>query len=87
MLEIDPDTLSKPEREDIMCKLIEAECDLRYYGVRHNDVSPRNGIISSATTLTDPGLRVTLVDYGSSVVFRIRCARPPLSELRNPLFE
>jgi RIO-like serine/threonine protein kinase len=42
MLDLDPENLSREERENIMRRLIEADYDLKYAGVRHDDVSPRN---------------------------------------------
>ena len=85
MLNLDPDDLSQAERKNIMRKVIEAEHDVRYAGVRHEDLSPRN-IISATSTFCDPDLRVTLIDFGSSTVERIVWGGPPLPQYNNPLF-
>jgi serine/threonine protein kinase len=87
MLQLDPDDLSERERENIMRKVIEADYDLREAGVLHEDVSPRNIMISQASSFSDPDLRVTFVDYGSSTVYRICYDGPTLPEYQNPLFE
>jgi hypothetical protein len=59
MLDLNPDDLSEAERLNIMRKVIEADYDVRYAGVRHGDLSSRNIILSSTLTLSDPDLRVT----------------------------
>jgi serine/threonine protein kinase len=86
MLDLDPSDLSQEERENIMRKVIEADYDLRYAGVEHDDLSPRNIMISQVTALSDPDLRVTFVDFGLSLVYRIHFGGPALREYHNPLF-
>jgi serine/threonine protein kinase len=86
MLDLDPENLAREERENIMRRLIEGDYDLKYAGVRHDDVSPRNVIISATTALSNPDLRLTLVDYGCSIVYHIRYGAPALPQYNNPLF-
>ncbi|KAF2846190.1 hypothetical protein T440DRAFT_246701 [Plenodomus tracheiphilus IPT5] len=87
MIYLDPGGLTKEERENIMMKLIEADYDLRHLGIEHNDVAPRNVIISRASSYINPKLRVTLIDYGSSYVSRILWGEAPLWCRHNPAFD
>jgi hypothetical protein len=87
MIDIDPTSLRQEEKENIMRKLIEADYDIRWAGVRHEDLSPRNVIISSTTDYADYNMRLTIVDYASSIVSRIFWGKPPLWCRHNPLFE
>lgn len=87
MADIDPDSLTAEEKERIMFKVIEADYDLRRAGVKHEDIAPRNIILSDRPDTTDTHLRVIFVDLGHSTVFKIRFGRPALWEMLNPLFE
>ncbi|KAH7093689.1 hypothetical protein FB567DRAFT_178449 [Paraphoma chrysanthemicola] len=86
MLDLDPEELLKEERENIMRKMIEADYTLRYAGVQHDDISPRNIIISRTTAFSSPDLRLTLVDFGCSTVYDILYGGSALPEYNNPLF-
>ncbi|KZM18891.1 uncharacterized protein EKO05_0010396 [Ascochyta rabiei] len=87
MLDIKPEYLTAEERENVMIKVIEADYDLRYAGVRHDDLSPRNIIITTPSNLADPQLRLVLIDFAFSFVFRINLGTRPKDKYRNPLFE
>jgi serine/threonine protein kinase len=86
MLDINPEDLTPEAREYIMTKVIEADYDLRRAGVRHDDLSPRNIVLSETPDSIEPELRVTLVDFGCSTVFALRYGRPLRWGLCNPLF-
>ncbi|KAJ8111336.1 hypothetical protein OPT61_g6045 [Boeremia exigua] len=85
MLDIEPENLQSKVREQIMIKVIEADYDLRYAGVCHQDLEPRN-IMISLSPKHPMGFRLTLIDFGHSWVYRILFGGPPPNELRNPLF-
>ncbi|KAJ4336706.1 hypothetical protein N0V95_008544 [Ascochyta clinopodiicola] len=57
MIDIDPDRLTSEVREYVMIRVIEADYDLRHAGVRHDDLSPRNIILSEEPDTIDPNLR------------------------------
>ncbi|KAF9697531.1 hypothetical protein EKO04_004122 [Ascochyta lentis] len=86
MVDIDPDLLTPELREHVMIRVIEADYDLRRAGVRHDDLAPRNIILSEKPDTIDPNIRVTLVDFGHSIVYDIRYGRPLRWEVCNPLF-
>ncbi|KAF1848881.1 uncharacterized protein K460DRAFT_275757 [Cucurbitaria berberidis CBS 394.84] len=86
MLDLDPDDLTKEERENIMRKVIEADYDLRLAGVQHYDLEPRNIIIDNTSNYAAPNMRVTLIDYGCSLVDRIYWGRPTPRHRYNPCF-
>jgi serine/threonine protein kinase len=90
MQEIDPTTLIQQERENIMLKLIEADIDLRFSGVRHDDLEPRNVILSLAQSDSTDGsqdLRICIFDFGHCAILNHEGRRlGPYSEVRNPLY-
>lgn len=60
------------ERLDILARIVEAESMLWWYGgVKHNDVAPRNVIISRSTS-SNAASRVTLIDFNAAYVLH-RC--------------
>ena len=80
---IDPESLSEEERENIMFRLIEAHSDLLFAGLRHDDLEPRNVIISTKDpTTTGSELRVRIVDLARSNVLDLW-----LWDESNPSFE
>lgn len=87
MLSMNPALLSQQARDNILVKAIEASTNIKYCGVRHDDVSPRNIIIcGSDTDLENPALRICYIDFNQSAVIRIVYDRDPLEQYRNPLF-
>jgi len=85
---VDPATITYEERENIMIKLIEADIELRFAGVRHGDLEPRNVILSlpdSSTTYADPNLRLCIIDYGLCTLSKDRGLKGPAPQLYNPL--
>lgn len=81
MNRVSPYDLKQGERKNIMRKVIETDTDLKIAGVDHDDLEPRNIVLSrlSDTLSTDsetsvsasfdaPGLRVCIIDYGCSCV-------------------
>jgi serine/threonine protein kinase len=66
MLDVDPSTLSERERENVMTKLIEADVALRFAGVSHEDLEPRNVMLSMQATskdFADKNLRICIIDF------------------------
>ncbi|KAJ4309208.1 hypothetical protein N0V94_009035 [Neodidymelliopsis sp. IMI 364377] len=86
MLDISPEDLLPEARENIMVKVAEADYDVRAAGVQHFDLEPRNIIIRTPTDYTDPALRVTIVDFGRSLVYRVYSGQPLPQKYCNPLF-
>jgi serine/threonine protein kinase len=99
MVEIKPGELSEVERENITFKLIEANIDLHFAGLRHDDLEPRNVILSFPDTIspsvgspfdlapyTNPNLRVCIIDFAMSAVLQIVNGTLPWQEYCNPLF-
>lgn len=99
MMDINPDELKREEKENIMSKMIEADTDLRLAGLQHDDLEPRNVMLSIPSQLEssksdvldnasfdDPGLRVCIVDYGRSCVARLVGKKLPEPGRFNPLF-
>jgi serine/threonine protein kinase len=89
MHDVDPDTLTYHERENIMIKLIEAEADIHFSGVKHNDLEPRNVILSpsnSCTPYEDGNFRLCIIDYACCWVPKDGKYKPPHTRLHNPLF-
>ena len=96
MMDIDPDSLTQGERENVMCKVIEARTDLKLADLQHNDFEPRNIVLSprssraqsapglETTTLDCPDLRVCIIDYGRSYVAKTTTVK---DVYRNPLFD
>ncbi|KAF2006014.1 hypothetical protein P154DRAFT_482759, partial [Amniculicola lignicola CBS 123094] len=71
MLSLDPQTMSKVARQNILRKVFEAESDLLLFkGVRHDDIACRN-IIICGTNFEDPNLRVCIIDFNLSKILRI----------------
>jgi tRNA A-37 threonylcarbamoyl transferase component Bud32 len=84
MVEIKPGGLSEVERENTMFKLIEANINLHFAGLRHDDLEPRNVILSLPDAIspsvgspfglapyTNPNLRVCIIDVAMSAVLQI----------------
>jgi hypothetical protein len=63
MSKLDPCSQAQKERENNIRKVIEAEYDIRSANVQHEDLEPRNIMISIALPLSDHDLRVTIIDY------------------------
>jgi hypothetical protein len=88
MLNIDPTTLTQQARENVMIKLIEGDIDLRFEGVLHDDLEPRNVILptpESSFSYEDPGLRVCVIDFGWCALFRNQERIGPDPQFFNPL--
>jgi tRNA A-37 threonylcarbamoyl transferase component Bud32 len=94
-----PANLAREERENIMIKLIEADSDLRFFGLRHDDLAPRNVIVSAidrtatgdstptnAPPFAHPSLRLCFIDFGLSTVLEIIEGKLPERKYHNPLF-
>jgi serine/threonine protein kinase len=89
MLNIDPSSLSSHERSVIMIKLIEADVALRFSGVRHKDLEPRNVILSLPETskvYDDGNFRLCIIDYASCALSKDSDRKGPIPEVHNPLF-
>lgn len=87
MCDLQPNSILQEEHENIMFKLIEAEYDLRSAGVCHEDANPWNVILALASSYAGPDLRVTLIDYGLSRVYRVLGFDSHPRVLHNPCFE
>jgi serine/threonine protein kinase len=99
MLDIKPDDLAQEERDNIMFKLIEADIDLHFAGLRHDDLEPGNVILSlpdvascnvvstsNITPYVGPDLRVCIIDFADSALSEIVIGKLPRREYCNPLF-
>jgi serine/threonine protein kinase len=88
MLDIDPLTLDERERDNVMTKLIEADIALRFSGVNHLDLEPRNVMLSmqdSSTDFADKDLRVCIVDFACCRLSKDRGRTGPSPRVHNPL--
>jgi serine/threonine protein kinase len=89
MLDLDPDSLTCHEREEIMIKLIEADMALRFSGVRHDDLEPRNVVLSlsdTSKTYEDGSFRLCIIDYACCALSIYETRKGPVPEVHNPLF-
>ena len=77
MRDLNPKKLTEKQRSNIMVKVIEAETIITYRGgVRHRDLAPRN-VICSGRNFDSPELRVAIIDFNISIIFRIVGGGPP----------
>lgn len=89
MQALDTENLTWEERENIMIKVIEADIDLRFVGVRHDDFEPRNIMLSlpkGINTYDTDDLRVCIIDYAISFLSKDKGRKGPVPEVHNPLF-
>ncbi|PSN72290.1 hypothetical protein BS50DRAFT_485251, partial [Corynespora cassiicola Philippines] len=89
MLDIEPSNLSLQARRNVMVKLIEAYCDIKFKGVVQHDIAPRN-IIICGENYEDLSLRVCIIDFNRSTVFHVAFEVPrskawAIFRYRNPL--
>jgi serine/threonine protein kinase len=89
MHKVDPETLTRKERNNIMIKLLEADVDLRCSGLRHDDLEPRNVMLSlpdSSTSYEDGDFRLCIIDFAICGLSKDDGRKGPVPEVRNPLF-
>jgi hypothetical protein len=88
MLDVDPLTLDERERENIMTKLIEADINLRFSGVRHDDLEPRNVMLAipdAPTQFSDQSFRLCIIDFAYCALLKGHDRVGPHPLVRNPL--
>jgi hypothetical protein len=89
MQALNTEDLTWKERENIMIKVIEADIDLRFVGVRHDDFEPRNIMLSlpeGVNTYDTDDLHVCIIDYAVSFLSKDKGRKGPVPEVHNPLF-
>ncbi|KAF2790843.1 hypothetical protein K505DRAFT_200074, partial [Melanomma pulvis-pyrius CBS 109.77] len=87
MSRMNPKLISQKARDNIIVKIIEAETDISFCGVRHDYLYPSNIIIcGSDTDLESPALRICYVDFAISDIGRIHYGECAEEQYRNPLF-
>ncbi|KAF1917636.1 hypothetical protein BDU57DRAFT_513989 [Ampelomyces quisqualis] len=89
MQNLDPTTLTGRERENIMARLIEADIDLRFSGVVHEDLMPRNVMLSlldSSQKYLDGGFRLCMIDFEACEFPKDENGTGPAPRFHNPLF-
>ncbi|KAI8931005.1 hypothetical protein NX059_012016 [Plenodomus lindquistii] len=95
MQRVKPSDLTANQREQIMFKVIEADVDLEYVGVHHDDFEPRNIMLSTSgpSALSDGAippidsfLRVCVIDLARSTVFRLAQVPATPRQRQNPIF-
>ena len=76
--ELDHKRCTKEERLNVVAKIMEAEVEMLFVGVRNNDLAPRNVIASVGRGgyLGDPNLRVRMIDFGGAVADPLRGSKP-----------
>jgi serine/threonine protein kinase len=89
MLDLDPSSLACHERENIMIKLIEADVALHFSGVRHDDLEPRNIVLSlsnTSKTYEDGSFRLCIIDFATCALSKDNGRKGPTPKAHNPLF-
>ena len=99
MRDINPFDLTREARENTMCKVIEAETDLQIAGLEHDDFEPHNIMVIPPSQITsseavesqdapfeDPDLRVCIIDYALSCVYKTAGRELLKPGYHNPLF-
>jgi hypothetical protein len=72
-----------------MIKLIEADINLRFSGVRNDDLEPRNVMLSmpnSSTLFANRNLRLCIIDCACCGILKDKGCEGPHPLIRNPLY-
>ena len=84
---LDPKLHTQEERLRVLALAIEAAVQLKFAGVRHDDIAPRN-IICSNKNLLAQDLRVKIIDFNFVTILPLLGADAPFKSnelLKSPL--